>query len=293
LSNAIVVLGGGGGIACVLRALRGENCRLTAIVGLASGPRSEPDDPAAGETVQDLRRSLEALAGNEGPLLRAIRRPLSVDKAGTHPLGNFVIASLARGLGDHRAASCWLGRHLEVRGHVLPATAQPVRRVIENGDEGAGPAAARRLRFEGECLQAPPEAIEAIRDARWALLAPGALYRSVLSAAAAPDVARALRRTRAQVVWIANLEPDPPETGAISPLEHVLALPRHGVRVDAVLHDPAATLALETDDLTRQSMLSIRRAMCDPGDRAVHDPERLRAALRELIAPSATSRGFG
>jgi hypothetical protein len=40
-------------------------------------------------------------------------------------------------------------------------------------------------------------------------------------------------------------------------------------------------------------MLSIRRAMRDPGDRAVHDPERLRVALRELIAPPATSRAAG
>ena len=81
-----------------------------------------------------------------------------------------------------------------------------------------------------------------------------------------------------------------PRRAAISPLDHVLTLRRHGVRVDAVLHDPAASLQFDTDDLAYQSMLSIRRPMCDPGDRAVHDPERLRAALRELIAPSATSR---
>ena len=277
----------------MLRALRGEDCRLTAIVSLAFGPQSESDDASTGAAVEDLRRSLEALAANEGPLLRAIRRPLTVEKVGTHPLGNFVIASLAGGLGDHRAASSWLGRQLEARGDVLPATARPVRRVVERGGVQAPRWADKRLRFEGDCLQAPPEAVEAIRDARWALLAPGSLYRSVISAAAPPDVARALRRTRAHVVWIANLEPDPPETGAISALEHVLTLRRHGVRVDAVLHDPAASLRFDIDDLAYQSMLSIRRPMCDPGDRAVHDPERLRRALRELIGPSATSRSAG
>ena len=274
----------------MLRALRGEDCRLTAIVSLAFGPRPESDDARTGAAVEDLRRSLEALAGNEGPLLRAIRRPLTVESVGTHPLGNFVIASLADGFGDHRAASCWLGRQLQARGDVLPATVQPVRRVVEPGGAEAATAPEMRLRFEGECLQAPAEAVEAIRDARWALLAPGSLYRSVLSASAPPDVARALRRTRAHVVWIANLELDVPETGAISPLDHVHTLRRHGVRVDAVLHDPAASLQFDTDDLAYQSMLSIRRPICDPGDRAVHDPERLRAALRELIAPSATSR---
>lgn len=277
----------------MLRALRGEDCLLTAIVSLASGPQPEPDDPAAGATVEDMRRSLEALAGHQGPLLRAIRRPLTVEPVGTHPLGNFVIASLAGGLGDHRAASCWLGRRLEARGEVLPATMAPVRRVVERGGEQGSPGESRRLRFEGECLEAPPDAIAAIRDARWALLAPGALYRSVLSAAAPPDVARALRRTRAHVVWIANLEPDPGETGALSPLEHVLALRRHGVRVDAVLHDPDASLHFDTDALAHESTLSIRRAMRDPGGRAVHDSERLRVALRELIAPPATSRAAG
>jgi len=64
-------------------------------------------------------------------------------------------------------------------------------------------------------------------------------------------------------------------------------------RPDAVLHDPAASLHFETDALAHESMLSIQRAMRDPGDRAVHDPERLRVALRELIAPPATSRAAG
>ena len=42
-----------------------EDCRLTVIVSVAFGPRSESDDAAPGPAVEDLRRSLEALAADE------------------------------------------------------------------------------------------------------------------------------------------------------------------------------------------------------------------------------------
>jgi uncharacterized cofD-like protein len=84
----IAVFGGGHGLAAVLRALRDEGADLTVIVTVAddggsSGQlRRRGDGPAVG----DLRRSLIALADDEVALVRASKRPLTLNRLGRHPL---------------------------------------------------------------------------------------------------------------------------------------------------------------------------------------------------------------
>jgi uncharacterized cofD-like protein len=291
-----VVLGGGRGLASVLRALRGSDQRLTAIVGIAreADGGADAQQRLTGAGVGDLRRSLEALSDEEVALLRAIRRPLAVEGLGRHPLGNLALAAAADALGDYGRASLWLGEQLGVDGAVLPATVEPGRRRIEAPDpETTGDARRlRRLRFVGECTESPAAAVDAIGDAEWVLLAPGAPYRSVLSAAAVPDLAAALTTTSARVVWIANLEPDPRETPDLTAMEHLALVRWHGVRVDAVLHDPSAGLAFDPVELAAAGVESVSHPLHSDADPAVHDPERLRSALGELLSSQpAKTRG--
>ena len=141
----------------------------------------------------------------------------------------------------------------------------------------------RQLRFVGDRTRSPEAAIDAVKDARWVLLAPGALYRCVLCAAAVPDLAAALTGTSARVVWIANLEPDPSEAGNITAIDHLLVLRLHGVRVDVVLHDAAATLKFDAADLAVHRVESVSRPLRAGINPARHDPDRLRSALTALV----------
>lgn len=300
LSNsAVVVLGGGRGLARVLRALRDVDCDPTVIVSIAYDERSGSDSPqqANGPTVEDLRRSLEALTDDEVALMHAIRRRLTIERLGRHPLGDFVIASLACGFGDHVAASRWLGEQLGISGVVLPATTEPVPRQIEPADDevAGGGRGAHPHAGSGTCGSSPnisklspgrssPSSTRAGRC--W--LPARRMYRSVLSASAVPDLTRALRSTHARIVWIANLEPDSQETVDMGGIDHLRALRLHGVRVDAVLYDPAATLRLEGAALARYGVAPIPRALRSSDDHAVHDPDRLRSALRELFSSIPT-----
>jgi uncharacterized cofD-like protein len=276
----------------VLRALRGEDITPTVIVSIAYEGASGGDAQhrLAGASVDDLRRSLEVLTDEEGALLRAIRRPRSLEGLGRHPLGNLLIASAAAAFDDYSRASAWLGEQLGVAGAVLPATIEPVRREIKPAEEGEAGADAgdpgqgvSRLGFLGDNVKSPDAAVAAINDARWVLLAPGPLYRSVLSSAAVPDLARALKATRARVLWIANLEPDPAEAANLTAIDHLLALRAHGVRVDVVLHDPSATLRFDPSELTSYGVESVPRELRSSANPARHDPERLRSVLRGLI----------
>jgi uncharacterized cofD-like protein len=297
LNNSIVVLGGGRGLESVLRALRGADIRLTVIVSIAyDGEHGrDPRQRLTGAGVEELRRSLEALSG-EGPLLRAIRRPLTVEQLGRHPLGNLALASAAAALGDYSQASIWLGEQLGIVGAVLPATIEPTRPQIKGVEQVAmfKPSRGRRrnvrkLRFVGERTRSPDAAIAAIEEADWVLLAPGALYGSLLPTAAVPDLSAAITRTSARVVWIANLEPDPLPGPSLSAIEHLLVLRMHGVRVDLVLHDESATLKFDPVELIRNGAEPVSRALRSRTDPGLHDPEQLRTALSPLLSLRPTS----
>jgi uncharacterized cofD-like protein len=244
--------------------------------------------------VGDLRRSLEALSDEDAALLHAIRRPLTVDGVGQHPLGDLTLAAAADALGGYGRASMWLGDQLGIDGAVLPATVEPARRHIEEMGMTAPERATgqrgrrvKRLRFAGDRTDSPEAAVAAIGSARLVLLTPGRLYRHILSTCAVPDLAAALTNTSARVVWIANLEPDPHEVPGLSATDHVLALRLHGVRVDAVLHDPSAMLAFDASELTAIGVGSVPRPLRSASDPGTHDPEHLHAALSELLgAPS-------
>jgi uncharacterized cofD-like protein len=275
----------------VLRALRRDVLPLTVVVSIAyEGEHgANVQHRVTGATVEDLRRSLEEITGEEGALLRAIRRPLTVERLGRHPLGNLVIASLAAAFGDYGRASIWLGEQLGVDGAVLPATVEPVRIDLASpaeapGDADLSPARTlRQLRFVGERIESPEAAVSAIAGARWALLAPGSLYRSMLSVAATPAIASALRATQARVIWIANLEPGSDETARMSGLDHLRALKLHGIPVDVALLDPSAGIKLQPSDLAACGGEALLRPMRSGGSDAEHEPDLLQAALAGLI----------
>lgn len=269
---------------------------MTVIVSIADEGelRGDPHQRLTGAGVEELRRSLEALSG-DGPLLRAIRRPLTIERLGRHPLGNLALASAAAAFGDYSRASMWLGEQLGVDGAVLPATIEPARgqtklldrKALFESSRGRGRGRARKvrkLRFVGERTESPEGAIQAIHNADWVLLAPGALYRSVLATAAVPDLAAALWSTSARVVWIANLARDPAEAADLTAIEHLLVMRLHGVRVDAVLHDPSAELKFDPDELARNGVESVSSGLSSRTDPSLHDREGLRLALCALFS---------
>jgi uncharacterized cofD-like protein len=287
----IVVLGGGHGLASVLGALGDSAGELTVIVTVADngGSSGELRQRGAGPAVGDLRRSLVTLAGEEVVLGRALRRLVNVGRLGRHPLGNLMILSIAEAFGDLAHATEWLGTRLGISARVLPATAEPVSLVGEaDGELIYGETAigtswrVRHMRFVPECPAVPPAVVEAIERADLCLLAPGSLFTTVIATSALPTVASALARSAAPVVWICNLEPDAIETAGMAGDDHLAALRRHGVRVDAALFDPRAELHLDARQLEDDHVQAMPRPLLGPR-RGVHDQGLLRAAIGELL----------
>jgi uncharacterized cofD-like protein len=287
----IVVLGGGHGLASVLGALGDGAGDLSVVVTVADdgGSSGELRQRGAGPAVGDLRRSLVTLTAEEVVLGRALRRLVTVGRLGSHPLGNLMILSIAEAFGDLAQATEWLGGRLGISGRVLPATAEPVSLVGEAdgelifGETAIGTSSrVRQLRFVPESPAVPPAVVESIERADLCLLAPGSLFTSVIATSALPAIASALARTSAPVVWICNLQPDAIETAGMAGEDHLAALRRHGVRVDAALFDPQAELQFDARQLTADQIQPMPRPLRGPR-RGIHDQRLLRAAIGELL----------
>ena len=136
----IAALGGGTGLASLLRGLKRAPVDITAIVTVAD------DGGSSGRLRRelgvlppgDIRNCLVALADDEsllGPLFQ--HRFADGDLAG-HPFGNLFLAALVEVTGSFDLAIQECSRVLKIRGRVLPSTLAQIRLWAERADGEAG-----------------------------------------------------------------------------------------------------------------------------------------------------------
>lgn len=289
---AVVALGGGHGLAVVLRAAREYAGSLTAIVSVADDGGSSGrlrralGVPAPG----DLRKCLVALAGDDSVWRDAFEHRFEVGELGGHALGNLMIVGLADTVGDFTAALDELGRVAQAVGRVLPATVQAV--VLEADVDGGAvegqvavansPDRIRRVSLVPEDAEAPPAAVAALEAADQVVLAPGSLYTSLLPVLCVRRLREAVVDAPGRVVQVANLRPQVPETAGLDATDHLRAVLEHGGRVDAFLYQGRG--ALEADDARiREWGTDAIEADVAGAHGLVHDPHKLAAALQALL----------
>ncbi len=280
----VVAIGGGHGLATVLEALVDHCSRLTAVVSVAddggsSGRlRRELGIIAPG----DMRRCLAALTP-PGLVRDSLEHRFSVGDLSGHAAGNVLLAALLQVSDDPVVAMDTL-RHLTgARGRILPATlgrvdllASTERGTVRGQVAVSESVAIRRLGFLPDDPPVPPAVEEEIADADAVVVGPGSLYTSVL-AAAVPAVRRAIQRSDALIVYVANLVAQADETIGYDLGAHIDAVRRHGIEPDVVLAGEGAEVA--QDESVR---IRLEKLAGDSSD--MHDPARLGIALADLVA---------
>ncbi|MCW2675223.1 MAG: uncharacterized protein JWR70_263 [Modestobacter sp.] len=307
----VVALGGGHGLAASLAAWRQLTSALTAVVTVAddggSSGRIRREMPVL--PPGDLRMALATLAG-EGPRTQEMATLLQHRLGGNgvlagHPVGNLVLTGLTEMYdGDAVRALDVLGELLGAAGRVLPMAAVPLDLVATVASvDPDDPARSRRIRGQVAIASTPgrvreirvspddppvPEAVlTAIAAADVVSLGPGSWYTSVLPHLLVPRLREALAATRAKVVVVLNLEPQPGETDGFSPEEHLAVLRAHlgGVSLHTVIADASAVV-------DRRGLLSavqgcgaelILAPVAAPDGAPRHDPSRLAAALASVV----------
>jgi uncharacterized cofD-like protein len=238
----VVVVGGGNGLSSLLRGLKEFSTNLTAIVTVAD------DGGSSGELRRnmgilppgDLRNCLTALSNDEDLMSKVFQYRFASDTGlKGHSLGNLFITALTDITGSFESAIAESGRVLAVQGRVLPATLHDVRLVADiNVPEG-------QVRVTGESMipkthgkiqrvwlepnnpLAYPPSIQAILSADLIIIGPGSLYTSLLPNLLVPDLAEALRASRALKFYICNVATQPGETDGYSSNDHVKTIESH------------------------------------------------------------------
>jgi uncharacterized cofD-like protein len=290
---AVVALGGGHGLAVALRAAREYAGSLTAIVSVAddggsSGRlRRDLGVPAPG----DLRKCLVALAGDDSVWRDAFEHRFEVGELGGHALGNLVIVGLAETLGDFTTALDEAGRLVHAVGRVLPATVDAV--VLKADIEGEaveGQVAVatsagriRRITVVPDDADASPEAVAAIGAADQVVLAPGSLFTSLLPVLCVEQLRDAVAAAQGQVVQVANLRAQVPETTGLDATDHLRMVLDHGGRVDAFVYERGGGALVADDGRIRSWGVEPVAADVAGDNGLVHDPHKLASALRALL----------
>jgi uncharacterized cofD-like protein len=223
------------------------------------------------------------------------------------------VLALSRTLGSEKAAIEALGRLLDVRGQVIPVTWDHAHlfaelddgRVVEGEANIDVPQHDASIPIRHVYLQptacANPDAVGAIRDADYLLLAPGGLYTSTIPNLLVTGIPEALQASRGKLVYILNLMTRHGETHDYPASRHVSELVRYGGRVpDAVLAhqgeipkalaeryeaEDAQPVEVDGEALLDLGVRHVARAEIMSGSSLVrHDPERTGAALAALFA---------
>jgi uncharacterized cofD-like protein len=262
----VVTIGGGTGTFSLLSHLKKYQFNISAIVTMSdSGGSSRRlmDEFRRQLPLGDLRMSLVALARN-GALWREVfmhRFEQAKDDGtshqsrgvGGHSLGNLILKGLQDiNNGDLLLAIEDAQELLNTAGRVLPVTLEQTMicadladgtticdetEIDTRGNKNLGELSPiLRLRLEPEDAPACAQAVRAIRRADTIIIGPGDLYTSLLPNLLVCDIARAVRESDAEKVYVCNLMTKHGETDNYKASEFVEAIHRYlGGRVDRVI----------------------------------------------------------
>lgn len=240
----IVVIGGGTGLASLLRGIKNYSHNLTAIVTVAD------DGGSSGELRRslgvlppgDIRNCLAAMSDDEELVTQLFKYRFGTSTGlNGHNLGNLLITAMADITGSFEKGIAESGRVLAVRGKVMPSTLNDVRLVADirmpeknqeirvRGESNipTTPGKINRVWLEPNNPDAYPPAIQAILNADLIIVGPGSLFTSLLPNLMVPDIAAAIRASRAYKFYICNVATQPGETDQFSCLDHILSIERH------------------------------------------------------------------
>ncbi len=308
----IVVLGGGTGLATLLRGLKHYTSNLTAVVtvfddGGSSGRlRRELGILPPG----DIRHCLVALAEAEPLMTRLFEYRFKGGALDGHAFGNLFIASLAGVTGDLEQAVQETSKVLNIRGRVLPTTAHDVVLVAEFDDgrviEGESTITGTRGRIQRVSLRpadAPPlpEVLTALAEADLILIGPGSLYTSVIPNLLVRGVADAVRASGAPCVYVCNVMTQPGETDEYTAADHLKAIqahtgqglfshaivntqsPQSRILLDRYAEQGSRPVAPALRELEAMGLTTVGLALMSEEELLRHDPLRLAEAVFQVI----------
>src|SRR3989304_8966479 len=237
----IVVIGGGSGLATLLRGLKNYSDSISAVVCMTDNGRS------SGKLREDLkmlppgyiRQCLVALSSQESLLSELFNfRCKKGQHLNGHSLGNLLLAGLTEMSGDFRKAVKLMSQILDIKGRVLPVTLEQIqlgarlanrKKVIGESEMSlAGhKSPIKKVFFVPRKARANREAVMAIREADLIIIGPGSLYTSIIPNFLFREITKSVSDSLALKIFICNVSTERGETEGFSVKDHIQAIVSH------------------------------------------------------------------
>lgn len=247
----VVAIGGGTGLATVLRGLKDYPISLSGIVTMTDNGRSSGQLSRQMGTLPpgDVRKCLAALSNDERLLTKLFeyRFQKGFGLSG-HSLGNLLLLALSDITGDFESAVEASSKILSIKGQVIPSTLQHVNLIahLKNGQQALGEVetAIQGHRFGIDRVEllpanvaANPTAVSFIEQADLIVVGPGSFYSSVVPNFLIKDFRQAFERSKAMKIYICNASTERGETEDYTVEDHINKLREYvnGTKFDAAL----------------------------------------------------------
>ena len=289
--DRVVALGGGHGLGRVMSALSPLGSRLTGIVTTTDngGSTGRIRRSEGGIAWGDMRNCLNQLIAEPSVASAMFEyRFTGNGELSGHNLGNLMLKAL-----DHLSVRPFeainlIRNLLKVDAFLIPMSEQPVDLVAvdSEGNQVYGETEIDQMQLPPQEMMLSPnvsatrEAIEAVAEADLILIGPGSFYTSLMPVLLMPDMAQALRRTPATMVFIGNLGRELSPAAAQQTLAGKLAMMDKYIGkkvIDAVVVGPSVDVSGVSDRLIIQEPLEAADI------KYRHDRQLLHIALEHAI----------
>ncbi|CAN5670921.1 hypothetical protein BH23PAT2_BH23PAT2_06540 [soil metagenome] len=251
LQKKIVVIGGGTGSFTLLSSLKYHFSDITALVNMVDdgGSSGVLRDELGVLPPGDVRQCLIALSDAPDKLRRLFNFRFAQGTFAGHSFGNLFLSAVERMTDDFDEAVSMASEVLQISGRVIPMTTDNCKLHMRIGKEHiVGEYAISGAEIDSSTkptlwLTPParitPSAQDAIEHADIVVIAPGSLYGSLIPALLVEGVSDALSRTKAPLVYVANLVNKPHQTKGFFVQDYVAELERFltDSYIDTVLYN--------------------------------------------------------
>ena len=306
----IVAIGGGHGLATLLRGLKTVSHNIFAVVTVADdgGSSGRLRESLGILPPGDVRNCLAALSDDEDLLAQLFQYRFAKANGSLqgHSFGNLFISSMAEVTGSFEQAIAESGRVLAVSGRVLPATLENVNLIadVKMPDEK------KIIRVEGESKiteakgkiqrvmlepgnpAAYPEVIQSVLSADLIVVGPGSLYTSLLPNLLVKDITAAIRASQGLKIFICNVATQVGETEGFTCGDHLKVIEDHvGTNLfDIVVANDVSPIkfhqaveGVRVEDELRVKYNVYKKDLIDENHPWRHDPEKITLVLMDLL----------
>jgi len=248
----VVVIGGGSGLAMLLRGLKAYPANLSAIVTMTDNGKSSGRLRREMKVLPpgDVRKCLAALAKDEKLLTKLFEYRFSRGRGlSGHSLGNLLLLALADITGGFDAAVEASSKILAIKGRVIPSTYDNVNiaaELLKSEQSILGEKdipiyghryGIKKVHLVPSDVVANPDAVAAIEAADLILVGPGSFHTSVVPNFLIKEIRLAFEHARAKKLYICNVSTERGETERFTVEDHVRRLREYvnGTQFDGVI----------------------------------------------------------